>query len=66
MIKKLLNITVANGLTPPDNTTNTSPNNELTPYVVIILIAGACLTLLYILIDWLCKKIKTKNHEEHE
>lgn len=71
MIKKLLNITVANGLTPPEDIMNQNKGlDEWTAFGILIGIIGVCLIVYYIT-DKIHKKKQSKHkenkdEEEHE
>ena len=59
MLKKFLNITVANGLTPPDNMPIPNENKEI-EIIVYIIIAIAILFLIYYFVLLFKKPSKTK------
>lgn len=71
MFKNLFNITVANGLTPPEDIMNQNKGlDKWTAFVILIGIIAVCLIVYYIT-DKIHKKKQSKhkdnkNEEEHE
>ena len=66
MLKNLLNITVANGLTPPEDILDKPNFEKILTYIPILLGIGIAICIFFVIKDTLKQKKSNKNKDEEE
>ena len=66
MFKNLFNITVANGLTPPEDILDQPNFEKIFTYIPILLGIGIAICIFFVIKDTLKQKKNNKNKDEEE